>query len=95
MQRLNPLVLPLLAIASLLFCTYDAAAQSRCLQNTSISSPDTAASSDLPLFAAPRWWEDTMTWIRNLGWDRGRLVQLWLFFMLIGLYVILRIKPRA
>ncbi|HQR07743.1 MAG TPA: hypothetical protein PLN21_13030 [Gemmatales bacterium] len=45
--------------------------------------------------AAPRWWEDVVQWVRSLGWDRSRLVQIWLFFMLIGLYVILRIKPRA
>jgi hypothetical protein len=45
--------------------------------------------------AAPRWWDETMQWIRSLGWDRGRLVQLWLLFVLIGLYIILRIKPRA
>ena len=48
-----------------------------------------------PLWAAPRWWEDMKTWIRGLGWDRGRLVQIWLFFMLIGLWIIVRIKPRA
>ncbi len=46
-------------------------------------------------FAAPRWWEDTVAWIRSIGWDRGRLVQLWLFFMLLGLFVMLRIKPRG
>jgi hypothetical protein len=46
-------------------------------------------------FAAPRWWEDTVAWVRSIGWDRGRLVQLWLLFMLIGLFVMLRIKPRA
>lgn len=45
--------------------------------------------------AAPRWWDDAVQWVRSLGWDRGRLVQIWLFFMLIGLYIILRIKPRA
>jgi hypothetical protein len=54
----------------------------------------------LPLFstepvAAWRWWEETVTWVKSLGWDRGRLVQLWLLFVLIGLYIILRIKPRA
>lgn len=48
-----------------------------------------------PLLAAPRWWDDTVQWLRGLGWDRGRLVQIWLFFMLVGLYIILRIKPRA
>lgn len=48
-----------------------------------------------PLFAAPRWWEETVSWIRSIGWDRGRLVQLWLFFMLVGLYIIVRIKPRG
>jgi hypothetical protein len=47
------------------------------------------------LFAAPRWWDDTLAWIRSIGWDRSRLVQLWLFFMLVGLYVMLRIKPRG
>ncbi len=46
-------------------------------------------------FAAPRWWDDTVAWIRSIGWDRGRLVQLWLLFMLLGLYVMLRIKPRG
>lgn len=46
-------------------------------------------------FAAPRWWEDTVAWVRSIGWDRGRLVQLWLLFMLIGLFVMLRIKPRG
>jgi hypothetical protein len=46
-------------------------------------------------FAAPRWWEETVAWIRSIGWDRGRLVQLWLFFMLVGLFVMLRIKPRG
>ncbi|HQR41248.1 MAG TPA: hypothetical protein PLX97_01160 [Gemmatales bacterium] len=51
-------------------------------------------SSDL-FAAAPRWWDETVQWIRSLGWDRGRLVQLWLLFVLIGLYIILRIKPRA
>ncbi len=45
--------------------------------------------------AAPRWWDDTVQWVKSLGWDRSRLVQIWLFFMLIGLYIILRIKPRA
>lgn len=54
------------------------------------------ASTDSAQWAAsPRWWDETVQWVRNLGWDRGRLVQLWLFFMLIGLYIILRIKPRA
>ena len=54
------------------------------------------ASTDYAQWAAtPRWWDETVQWVRNLGWDRGRLVQLWLFFMLIGLYIILRIKPRA
>jgi hypothetical protein len=46
-------------------------------------------------FAAPRWWEETVAWVRSIGWDRGRLVQLWLFFMLLGLFVMLRIKPRG
>lgn len=46
-------------------------------------------------FAAPRWWEETVAWVRSIGWDRGRLVQLWLLFMLIGLFVMLRIKPRG
>jgi len=58
----------------------------------------TAASTvqDCDCFAAtPRWWEETVQWVKSIGWDRGRLVQMWLFFMLIGLYVILRIKPRA
>ena len=45
--------------------------------------------------ATPRWWEETVQWVKSIGWDRGRLVQMWLFFMLVGLYVILRIKPRA
>jgi hypothetical protein len=49
----------------------------------------------VPLFAAPRWWDETVSWIRSIGWDRGRLVQLWLFFMLVGLYIIVRIKPRG
>ncbi|HMO34796.1 MAG TPA: hypothetical protein PKA06_02015 [Gemmatales bacterium] len=47
------------------------------------------------LFAAPRWWDDTVAWIRSIGWDRSRLVQLWLLFMLVGLYIMLRIKPRG
>ena len=47
------------------------------------------------LFAEWRWWEETLQWVRSFGWDRGRLVQLWLLFVLIGLYIILRIKPRA
>lgn len=56
----------------------------------------TASMSDFTSFAAmPRWWDDMVQWIRSLGWDRSRLVQMWLFFMLIGLYIILRIKPRA
>jgi hypothetical protein len=55
----------------------------------------TASCSEHILFAAPRWWEDMVQWIRGLGWDRGRLVQMWLFFMLIGLWIIVRIKPRA
>jgi hypothetical protein len=45
--------------------------------------------------AAWRWLDDALTWLRNIGMDRGRLVQVWLLFMLIGLYIIMRIKPRA
>jgi hypothetical protein len=60
----------------------------------------TVSTTNIPWFdmqpvAAWRWWEETVAWIRSIGWDRGRLVQLWLFFALIGLYIILRIKPRA
>lgn len=55
-----------------------------------------SAMQDSASFAAmPRWWEDTVQWVRSIGWDRSRLVQMWLFFMLVGLYIILRIKPRA
>ncbi len=76
-----------------------------CWADTAQASPQavqqvtlSAASSvqDCASFAAtPRWWEETVQWVKSIGWDRGRLVQMWLFFMLIGLYVILRIKPRA
>jgi len=45
--------------------------------------------------AMPRWWDDMVQWFRSIGWDRSRLVQMWLFFMLVGLFVILRIKPRS
>ncbi len=48
-----------------------------------------------PLFSAWRWWEETVTWVKSLGMDRHRLVQIWLLFVLIGLYIIVRIKPRA
>lgn len=64
--------------------------------STTLVTPSTSPSYTLQYFAAaPRWWDETVQWVRNLGWDRGRLVQLWLLFMLLGLYVILRIKPRA
>lgn len=42
-----------------------------------------------------RWWDDVVAWVRSISWDRGRLVQLWLLFVLAGLYIILRIKPKA
>jgi hypothetical protein len=42
-----------------------------------------------------RWVEDALTWLKSIGMDRGRLVQLWLLFVLIGLFIIMRIKPRA
>lgn len=70
-----------------------------CADTDSFSSPATqllnSTEPPFPLFAAPRWWDETVAWIRSIGWDRGRLVQLWLFFMLVGLYIIVRIKPRG
>ena len=59
-----------------------------------VSTPSLPLVSNEPI-AAWRWWEETVTWVKSLGWDRGRLVQLWFLFVLIGLYIILRIKPRA
>jgi hypothetical protein len=44
---------------------------------------------------ALRWWDDVVAWVRSISWDRGRMVQLWLVFVLAGLYIILRIKPKA
>lgn len=71
-----------------------ASANSLCAQSTFAQTPHVTCQFE-PLFAAPRWWDDTIQWIRGIGWDRGRLVQIWLFFMLVGLYIILRIKPRG
>jgi hypothetical protein len=46
------------------------------------------------LFAL-RWWDDVVAWFRSMSWDRGRMVQMWLVFVLVGLYIILRTKPKA
>ena len=48
-----------------------------------------------PLFAMWRWVEESLNWLKSFGMDRSRLVQLWLLFMIIGLYIIMRIKPKA
>ena len=53
-----------------------------------------ATPGDDAIFAL-RWWDDVMAWLRSISWDRGRMVQLWLLFVLAGLYIILRIKPKA
>lgn len=85
---------PLLALLLMLCSGSFTMASPQALHNsTSVitNSPPEAAS----FAAAPRWWDDTVQWVKSLGWDRSRLVQIWLFFMLIGLYIILRIKPRA
>jgi len=42
-----------------------------------------------------RWWDDVVAWVRSISWDRSRMVQLWLLFVLAGLYIIMRIKPKA
>jgi hypothetical protein len=42
-----------------------------------------------------RWVEESLNWLKSVGMDRSRLVQIWLLFMLIGLIIIMRIKPRA
>jgi hypothetical protein len=53
------------------------------------------ATAEPACLAAWRWWEDALNWLKSIGMDRGRLVQLWLLFVLIGLYIVMRIKPRA
>lgn len=53
-------------------------------------SPSSGAS----LFAW-RWWDDMVAWVRSISWDRSRMVQLWLLIVLAGLYIIIRIKPKA
>jgi hypothetical protein len=54
--------------------------------------PSTPGSNSL---FAWRWWDDVVAWVRTISWDRGRMVQIWLVFVLAGLYIILRIKPKA
>lgn len=73
-----------------------ASAQDTVLCSTPLANYHASVALESGIFAAtPRWWDETVQWVRNLGWDRGRLVQIWLFFMLVGLYIILRIKPRG
>ena len=83
-----------LALLCLLGCCASAQDSTLSFSDYSLNASSTSPEMAL-LAAAPRWWDDMVQWVRSLGWDRGRLVQMWLFFMLIGLYIILRIKPRA
>lgn len=85
-----------LALLFALLCLFPVSALGASGNTISSCSSSIADFSNVPCLAGmPRWWDEMMQWVRNLGWDRGRLVQLWLLFMCIGLYIILRIKPRA
>jgi len=81
-----PYLSGILAVIVLLFCapTY-AWAGLESVHSNSVAS----------LFGAWRWVDDALNWLKGLGMDRSRLVQIWLLFMIIGLYIIMRIKPRA
>jgi hypothetical protein len=84
----------LLGCLLVIYCIGMAHASPQTVQQVTLTA--VSAMPDSTSFAAmPRWWEDTVQWVKSIGWDRSRLVQMWLFFMLVGLYVILRIKPRA
>jgi hypothetical protein len=78
-RQLRPLLWSLLAVALTLLAAPVAFA---------------AVSGGEPMFAL-RWWDDVVAWVRSISWDRSRMVQLWLVFVLAGLYIILRIKPKA
>lgn len=79
----------LLIVASLLLWVAPTYAQAE------VSAAAYSPTNAVGLLGAWRWLDDALTWLRNVGMDRGRLVQVWLLFMLIGLYIIMRIKPRA
>lgn len=87
MRRIAPYLL-----AVVLTCLPLSFASANLVSHT--SSKPTIIATSTTVIAASKWWDDAMEWLRGISFNRARLVQIWLFFVIIALYIIMRIKMR-